>query len=45
MTAAARKLGIDESVISEYSTRPKGQLKVAQMDFTQAKKLFGRKEI
>ena len=43
--AAARKLGIDESVISEYSTRPKGQLKVAQMDFTQAKKLFGRKEI
>lgn len=40
--AAARKLGIDESVISEYSTRPKGQLRVAPMDFTQAKKLFGR---
>jgi hypothetical protein len=40
--AVARKLGIDESVISEYSTRPKGQLRVAPMDFTATRKVFGK---
>lgn len=40
--SAARKLGIDESVISEYATRPKGQLKVAPLDLTLAKKVFGK---
>jgi len=40
--AAARKLGIDESVISQYTDRPKGAIKLVPMDFTATKKVFGQ---
>lgn len=38
--AQARKLGIDEAVISAYSSRRKGELKVTAMDDTRAAKAF-----
>lgn len=38
----ARKLGIDESVISQYSLRPKGTVKLVPIDFTQSRKVFGK---
>jgi hypothetical protein len=40
--AAARKLGIDDSVISQYVERPKGSVKLVPMDFTALKKVFGQ---
>lgn len=40
--AAARKLGIDDSVISQYVERPKGSVKLVPMDFTATKKVFGQ---
>lgn len=40
--AAARKLGIDGSVISQYVERPKGSVKLVPMDFTALKKVFGQ---
>lgn len=38
--SAARKLGIDETVISEYALRPKGAIKLAPMDFATTRKVF-----
>lgn len=38
----ARKLGIDASVISAYSQRPRGALKVVPLDLTHAKKVFAK---
>jgi hypothetical protein len=38
----ARRMGIDESVISQYAERPKGAVKLAPMDLTQARKVFSR---
>lgn len=38
--AQARKLGIDEAVISAYSSRRKGELKVTAMDDNRAAKAF-----
>lgn len=38
----ARRMGIDESVISQYAERPKGAVKLAPMDLTQARKVFSK---
>jgi hypothetical protein len=37
----AVKLGIDESVISDYADRPRGELKLVPADTTLARKVFG----
>jgi hypothetical protein len=38
----AIKLGIDETVISQYSFRPRGSLKLVPADVTQARKVFAK---
>jgi hypothetical protein len=38
----ASKLGIDESVISSYSFRPNGEIKLVPMDTTEARKVFSK---
>jgi hypothetical protein len=38
----ARKLGIDETVISAYAFRPSGEMKLAPIDTTLAKKVFAK---
>lgn len=37
----ARQLGIDESIIKQYSTTPTGELKLVRMSTKQTRKLFG----
>jgi hypothetical protein len=40
----ARKKGIDESVISDYSFRPNGELKLIPADISDARKVFSQQE-
>jgi hypothetical protein len=40
--AQARKLGIDESVITAYSHRPRGELRLTPIDTSKAKKVFSQ---
>lgn len=39
----AKNLGIDEAVISEYSHRPRGEIKLVPQDTTATRKIFGGK--
>lgn len=38
----ARKLGLDEAIVSRYSERPKGSTKLVPLDFTQSRKVFAK---